>query len=318
MGKSRRHSVKKKWYQRVSLTGLSVISVVSFVAVSLWKEARERQEKKDWSVVKNLIVIEAERSQIVDGWWIKTSPLATIETQQLLEKKKNEILGILQKNRGISAQTERIASRFKEFRTAVFIDGEVRHLNEKGIEVPLKATAIEICFMPEDRARRNLEYSFEWRPHMNTVVAPAYEYPEKLLAAILYHELGHALLHNKNDSGGHLVADSEEKVLAEEVLMHQFSGDILNSLTGGAYYRKIDEILQRRPTEKRFERILTAITAEDREAFDAMFGCVGKESPSKMLASNYCMIIGFRVCERCGLGVGGKIAVYNKFTKFIK
>jgi hypothetical protein len=98
----------------------------------------------------------------------------------------------------------------------------------------------------------------------------------------------------------------------EEVEMHQLGAEVLNASCGGSYYRRIDEILRRHPKTNRLSVVLNSVTSEDVRAFDAMIGCSGTEGPSKMLASNYTLILGFRFCEARGLGMEGKIDVYRR------
>lgn len=299
----------------VATLGVTIIGILCWKG---FKILREQKEKRIRTAIAEMTVIRTEKSQVLDNWWIKTPPPPTMETKKLLDKKKDELLSTLQTHRHISAETEKIAARFNEFRLAVFIGGQARYLLENNMTPPLGTNGIDIGFFSEEDARRNLIYFVTWRPERNIITIPAISYPEKLRAALLFHELGHALRHNKNDHGNQATINTEEKVNTEEIEMHQLGADILNKLCGGAYYGLIDEILSRHPQEKKFERIAASLTTQDRDAFDAMCGCRDTEAPRKMLASNYTLLIGFRHAERNGLGEDGKVAVYQKLRNITR
>ncbi len=295
-----------------------IIVALCLIGTRYWKEAREWEERKIWNTIANLAVIDAQKSRSIDNWWIKTSNLsANIETKQLFEKKKNEVLSIIHNYRGVSAETEKISERFREFRLAVFVNGQSRYLLENGITPPLGTNGVDICFLSEEDARKLLFYSIAWRPDWNTVIIPAVSYPEKLLVSLLFHELGHAFRHNKNDAGG-IVPDIDKEALArEEVEMHELSGEILNNLSNESYFRRIDQILARLPKERRFERVIASVTTEDSVAFYEIFGCAGTETPAKMVMSNTIRMIGFRHAERHELGIEGKIKVFREIERHL-
>lgn len=283
------------------------------VATRLWKQANEREERKIWNTVADLATIDAQRSRTVDNWWMRTTnPPATMEVKQLLENKKDEVLSTIRNRRGISMETERIAARFQEFRLNIFVNDKAMHLNEDGITPSLGTNGIEISFVPEESARTILRYSLSWWPSWNMIIMPAINYPEKIRTALLFHELGHALRHNKNDHGMLAATHTKEGVLIEEIEIYQLNADILNAISQGKYYRLIDEILSRHVHERRFERIITSLTPQDKDAFDAMFDCRGTEVASKMIATQYITLIGFRHAEKNRLGMSGKVAVFKK------
>lgn len=311
--KTRGRKTKHYW-----LTILLVCIPSLIVIPYFWKENQKKQERHVWSSIGNLVVVDAQKSHAIDRWWLLTEPPATLDTYELLRRKRNEVTETLNKYRTLSPQTEKIAKRFMEFGLSVFIRNEIRFLKENGVAPILGEKAVQICFLTEETARQRLIYSVSWRPDLNTVIIPGIEYPEKLRIALLFHELGHAFRHNKYDHGNRAVVSSKKDVILEEIEMHEFSADILNALTKGSYYRLIDEILLRRPREKRFERIAASITQKDKEAFDALCDCAGTELGSKMLATNYIMLIGFHHAERNGLGINGKISVFEKLWRMLE
>lgn len=294
-----------------------IIALIFFAAfifscVALYrKDVRKKEAKVAVENIKNLIILDAQKSQSVDGWWMRTSLPATLETRALLDYKRDQVVAMLQKYRGISAETESLVARFTKFNMGAFVNGTFRLLQENGVVPFVTPDAIAIYFVPEDASRKSLMYNLMWNSDHNGVIMPAVDIPEKLQVAILLHELGHAKRHNRADGMRDSDAGSDER-FQEEVEMHQFGADILNSLSQGAYYKRIDEIIARKPREKRFEQVVASVTAEDSRAFDAMFDCTG-EAPSKILASSYACVIGFRFCETRGQGMKEKISVYRWF-----
>lgn len=294
------------------IIALLVILVFVFSCITLHrKEIRKKEAQTAVENIGNLITLDAQRSQSVDNWWMRTSLPATLETQALLNYRRDQVVTMLQKYRGISAETESLVTRFSKFNVGAFVDGTLRLLWENGVVPFVTPDAIAIYFVPEDAARKSLIYNPMWSSDHNGVIITALDIPEKLQVAILFHELGHAKRHNKTDGMKDSDVGSDER-FREEVEMHQFGADILNSLSQGAYYKRIDEIIARKPREKRFEQVIASVTVEDARAFNAMFDCTG-EAPSKILAAGYAFIIGFRFCEARDQGMKEKIGVYRWF-----
>ncbi|MDO8594384.1 MAG: hypothetical protein Q7R93_02610 [bacterium] len=279
------------------------------------KKVEAREEKKLWTSIAEFVVIDAQKSRVTDDWWIRTTPPASLETKALFEGKKSELVSLIARYREVSDKTRNIAARFTEFRLAILIRNKPEYLMENGVVPPLTTNGLNVCFLSEEDARRNVMYFTAWQSDMNIMFMLAMNFPEKIQASIFLHELAHALRHNWLDSGGKPAPSSDTEIVREEVEMHQFSGEILDYASNGLYFRRINEILLRSSKESRLPRVLALITTEDRQMFDAMFECDTTETPKKYLASNYVRMLGFRYAERRGLGLEGKIDMFKEIEK---
>ncbi|HTE48787.1 MAG TPA: hypothetical protein VK675_02690 [Candidatus Paceibacterota bacterium] len=302
---------------KVKLMTLFVTLTIALLWVAFHqKQIREQEEKKVIQVISDIIVIEAQKSQQIDHWWMRTQLPATAETMTLLENKKNEVLSKLHKYRSISAETESLVSRFNSFIPGAYVNGGFRFLNEHDSQPSYPTNSIGFFFVPEEMMRESLYYCPTWNSGINGIAMAALEMPEQLEVAILFHELGHAKRHNKIDGKPDSDAQSAERI-QEEVEMTEFSGEILNQISHGAYHKYINEIIKRELKKNRFEQVIASITSDDCAVFNAMFGCSG-EVPSKLLMVNCVYILGFRFCETRGKSMKEKIEVYNWFETNIK
>ena len=110
-----------------------------------------------------------------------------------------------------------------------------------------------------------------------------YVCPDVFLAAVLYHEMGHALFDKRGTASSSAPALSDYWV-NEEVVMHELEGQVLDAASEGKLARLYDAILARTPPPASFQDIIGAITDDDLLEFDRIFGL---EQEPERLASIY-------------------------------
>jgi hypothetical protein len=121
-------------------------------------------------------------------------------------------------------------------------------------------------------------------------------WPSGLLAAELYHELGHALADKKGFASARASQDSDEYI-AEEVAMHELEAVVLNAASKGGYFAKLDAILKREEVSSPKE-VRDSVTLEDLRALDRDLGCekVGPEAAGVLLDEHF-LVLGMRYID---------------------
>ncbi|MEN9621979.1 MAG: hypothetical protein RLZZ67_413 [Candidatus Parcubacteria bacterium] len=306
--KSIPNRTKKRGFSGWLIAALFVIACVLASGYLVHKKSVRQKKEQAVKDYQDFTVIEVRRSRAVDGWWMRSNPSASLEMHNLLQQKANYVMGLLRKHKDISPETRRIVERFSDIRAGAFVNNGYRFMNVNDVPTAPTGKAIGLCFIPEDVASKHLQYSPMWHVEANTISLPAFTVPEKLLVAVMFHELGHSIRHNNEDGR---FKDGEKEMLAEEVAMHEFAGFILNHLTEGAYYTLLQKIIDRNKTESRFDVVITSITPEEKSLLYRMFDCENTEAPRAMLANNVILTIGFKLCEMRGKGIEGKVLVYQ-------
>ena len=294
-----------------------IITLGTLAAIGHIQQMRGREEQETASKIRATIDDYLNSKKVIaDTWWTEqrfTSPTAVIDE---FMRKQVQVRDIIQSNSAICPLTERIAKRFPEIILTVFLQGKPQEIGPIGVDAKHSRQALTICFLPRDVSQESHIVMPTWNCDLNAIVIPGIEIPPALYTAVIAHECGHALLHNKLDGRKDDPQGSDANTI-EEVEMHELGGKVLNELSHGAYDKRIDEIVHRLPNETRFDHVLATMTREDFLAFDTMFGCNDTVVPSNMLITQCALKVCLHFCDVHGLGVKEKIAVYHWFDENI-
>lgn len=301
------------WFIAAALCG--------FIAISVFKSVRESaakaQAQRSWENVLAVRKVidgyhDATKAQRADSWWMETTALPTKATFDYFQRKANEMEMIVAAHARVSKEAQLVADRFKKVHPVTYVNGKVVGISFNGVDPSYSSNAIRVCFISHETALAERVDGPVWNSSRDMVILPAMEIPLEVYSAVIMHEFGHGRRHNSVD-GKPDDADGSDECRQEETEMHLLSGDVLDAESKGAYRRKLDEILDRKPQAATFDDALTAFTSSDCAAFDEMFSCQTADMPEAALQSQAQLELCYRYCDRHGLGMKGKIAVYRWF-----
>lgn len=218
---------------------------------------------------------------------------------------------LLDQHRSVSNLTGRIHQHFRDFRVSKFANG-VSHsivIPMPGVDVEAilmrEATQFEVCVItPSQRGHPSLlpnclYYRQDWR----AVMADSVVWTDAFLAALMYHELGHALRHCVDRAASATAPDKSDAWIGEEVEMHQLEHQILDVAVQGRFTLLLDGIIDRlpqgEPSPEFYQAMADEVTVEDWQAYDALFGLQGAGVRMTSIHTAQFMIsLGFRLIER--------------------
>lgn len=231
------------------------------------------------------------------GTWrlIQSPQVPTVELVKTSQEMESLIRSSVKKFARVSLATNLIAGRFSDYQVTYSTGFGSMAIQRGGAPVAPKKQRLEVCFYAEQEKGQHpglLYYRTEWQAVMVAAIA----WPEKVFAALLYHELGHALAHQQGKPSATAPSNSDSWT-EEEVTMHTIEADVLNAVSGGQYYAKITAIL-RRPGVKSPGEAFLRVTIEDLKEFDRMFESErgGPELASIMVAQHL-LTVGFRAID---------------------
>lgn len=184
---------------------------------------------------------------------------------------------LLSKYVGVSVLAREIRERFtslhiSEFRDGIAVTNFISNEEaEEHVENPGSERKLEVSIVPIIQRQKyqgtfpsNLYYRSEWGAVMVTGVV----IPDVFLAALLYHEMGHALRHRQGAPSSTAPANSDIWIW-EEIEMHELEHHVLDSAVGGQLSKLYDEILARRSSDT--DLISRHVKIDDLIRFDQMF-----------------------------------------------
>jgi hypothetical protein len=295
---------------------LGVAGVALLVGIS-WKDYEKRRAQRVVAQLKKISGLHQDAVMGPDRWWLEKAPQPpTLEIYNLLEQKKVEIQNILRQYQDVSPETKKIAVRAREIYIRVFVNGRVTDLMVNGAPLPHSPQALKVCFIPREGAMQLGIVAPMWQTGEDAMIVPAMEIPYPMYVALLFHEFGHGLRHNRHD-GGPEYPEHSDAYITEELEMHELGDTLLNRLSNGAYGARLDAIATRVRTGRRFDEALLAVTVEDLNALNAMCGCRGREVPGRMLQTQINLGVMFRWCDAHGVKKDQQIKIFRWFEEKI-
>ncbi|HEY0908100.1 MAG TPA: hypothetical protein VGE35_01995 [Candidatus Paceibacterota bacterium] len=302
--------------------GIAVLLVLAIVSCFRIIDRKKREKEEVLASFRSFIVTNIVTSRHTDVWWLRKDPDTAIEWYYLLESKKNKIQALVNSARHFSPDTERIAARFHSLRVGYvtpkgFGQAPITFLgrpDQTDLKPPM-GEELGFCFVSEENCFKDNDwYTPKWNTGANTIAVPAVEIPDKIMTGVIYHELGHAFIWNKETGkrrGQEIDRSSDDRVL-EELEMHSMAGAIMDRLVDGKYSAFIEKIARRNVREKSMRKVVASITFEEREGLAAMFDAQKTEAGRKLLNTQCALLVGFRICDLNGQGDKEKMAVYRQ------
>lgn len=265
-------------------TQRKVPSTASIAPIRSWADVQ--------TVVDNYVQSHKKyRTQILLKESMLDSKFKTMPTLESFERVTNLLK---QKYADTNEHTKRINQQFKELRVGIYSKEYASFPRSDNSGNHIQRIALVIW---EERNHPKYgKVNFLYENQVDVVFISALRYPEPLLAARLYHELGHA--HKDR-----FAFETKNSVAAEEVEMHTIEGEVLNRATNSQFSALVNRVIDRIPMPPSFEqwrdKVITHITREDLEQLDKITGTdhlsyrVAKSSIAAFLIH-----LGFQMIER--------------------
>jgi hypothetical protein len=234
-------------------------------------------------------------------WWLQTYKMANFEDQfSKMESEKNKVSGLLQKYRDTNELTQKIYKRFDKLELSIFQNGISQILKRGKVGEDLNL-GLEVCFIPKDQIHYNHPNSLYFKQQWNALMIYAFKFPDLFYAAVLYHELGHALYFDEGKPSATAPMFSR-LYLDEEVDMTELESEILNVGSGGEYYSTIDALLEEYVSVDDFRELFSKVTVEDLIRIDRSLGLkrTSKEVRSNLGCQHF-LALGFRYIDSLNL-----------------
>ena len=286
----------------------------------MYQKILQNKEKVIARAIRDFASIDATKSKNIDTWWLRTVPPRTDKTYLILEYKRQKLAQLIKDHRHLSADTEALVARFADvLKVGFFFPGGFTYTSTTKERAESQGLEIGLGFIPEETARKSLSYMASWNGGENILRLLAVDIPDKIMVGILFHELGHAMRHNKNTEKIGINDDPEgsKKYMLEEVEMHKFGDFILNTLTEGRYNKLVDKIATRGSKEKDLSHIIASITSNEQDELNLMFDCQNTEVGKKMLGMQVIFSVAFRLCELRHEGIEEQIAAYRHGSEIV-
>lgn len=302
--------------------GIYIFGLIAFLGlavpfcVHLYNQAGERREIAERVAFKSAFDgLDALKRTTVDVWWLAENPQATAETFRVFEEKMHEVSVILEAYKDASPEVLKLSERFREFKPGFVLNGTSVYINRPDGSPPYPPEILTVSFLTKDQAKARGAFTPMYDGQYDMLSIPAVRIPPRVYAAVLIHELGHALRHNRHDHGAPKPHKTDsDPYIREEVEMHELGGLILDKSSDGWYYKHLDSVLSRAAKARGFRSALAKITTQDLVDLDKMFECTNADIPSRLISTQFALDVGFRFCDQQGLGMPGKIEVYRWFT----
>ncbi len=186
-----------------------------------------------------------------DHWWFTAFPpppeqpeqyAATVERVAAIEAKAHSLL---QRYAGTTDLSQAIADAFPRLHVMVYTQGMSVRLTqaltpEEALPPP---NSLELCIIPQHEigAHPNLLY---YKPEWKALMVAAVDWPDAVFAALLFHELGHALRHRQGAPSATAPPNSDAYV-DEEVEMHELEAAVLIAASQGQFASSIKAVIAR-------------------------------------------------------------------------
>lgn len=297
-------TTKRQWY--FSKIGLAVIGLAIFTvgAVAFLTQGNKSAQPAMQGLIDCQIAYEKQHIKKIESWWLENpqsagdSEITDVARKTDMETKKIE--NLLRSYRNASPLAEEMMSAILDngFKPAVSIF-QGGHSLTLSTNNPGKATtkSIEFCFIPQGDDKTvagNLYYWADW----SSLMIKALNWPEKIYAALLYHELGHYYRHKITVSSSATAEYLSTDWTREEVEMHELEAAVMNEASGGKFLRYIDSLTAKGKGATGLDKCLNNLKGKDFLALDKIMGC--ENCGLKIigtLSAQYMFTVGFRYIE---------------------
>lgn len=236
-----------------------------------------------------------------DSWWLVNEPIPPVkfETIDLLEKHMKVYSDILKKYRSTTPLSEKICDAFSSRLMATVYSSNGSLLPGRGeIDPKYFEGKQEVCSIPKNLMHRHpssLYYDSDWQ----ALMIAALEYPEVILAGVLFHEMGHAYYHQILKAPSALAPADSDLHIGEEVIMHELETKIFDVASGGKFLKAVDSVLKRHNTYKTYQKIIQALDEDDFRSLDQSLGVekAGIQVGGTLVA-HYIISTGFRFIDQ--------------------
>ncbi|MBU0743582.1 hypothetical protein KJ554_14715 [bacterium] len=303
------------------ILALMVLAALVYVGIGYKKRVDEQRYKASISKIINDMYEYIFKRNNKDVWWFESAYTRDFSTRaQKLEESKKSIINVLEKYKDTNDLMKRIAKNFKTFYTSVYLNGVSQKIYLEGDSIlSSESYDIEICFISKDQRKghpSSMYYNSGWK----ALLISGVRHPDILFAAILCHELGHALFHIVDKAPSAVAEPGSDLFIHEEVVMHELEADIIDKGTNGKYYQYVDNLIASLKGKKNFVDILEKIGVQDLRELDKITGAEQYgPAVARNASSEYFITIGFRFIDQWGGGrLKRKIEFYRWFTATFK
>jgi hypothetical protein len=288
---------KKAWLKPLlAITTLSII--ITIVWTSIYQKPSEQEQLQELKATLQ----ENLRGRLLDKWWLKNDAEPPLNQDMMgsIFTHKNDALQIISKYHNTSELSNSIARSFIDLSPTVWTPqgSMMTYKDEHPSMITSHENTLELCYIPYVHIQSHpatLYYSHEWR----ALILAGLEYPEPVLAGLLYHELGHAYIHQILKASSANTPEGSDAYNQEEVEMHDFESQIYDRASEGKFFKCIDTILARYPKAVSYKEVVSHLTPFDIQQLDLALGCekCGSTLANTMLAQ-YCFAIGSRWIDK--------------------
>ena len=255
------------------------IAIVILLLISFFLPSDEQRSEKMKAVQIAYINLHNHDE---DSWWIRSLPGEHFYTQvaDVAWKRGEEIRTLLAESATACPETQGLWNTFNGFATSFQINAGLELMTVSNPTDKDKVGLMkghEVSFLPKSLASvyassGGTGHLLGWRSDMGISIA-AIEWPKKILSAIMFHELYHGSIHPVDVENRHLtqISAGSSWYTAEEIDAERIESKVLNYVSQGAYFKKIDEIIKRRYPWSNAKDIAASITIDDLQEFDRMF-----------------------------------------------
>lgn len=211
-----------------------------------------------------------------DTWWFTTWPPQPEEfpaTIARCDEIQQRITALVTTYRDVTPLTREIASAFPRFRVSVYYQG----ISHQLLLVPNPEAALpppdsfEVCLIPLSEMTNDLRSTLLYRREWRAIMAAGFDWPDTAFAALLYHELGHALRHRQ--SAPSAFAELHEDLYAdEENEMYWLEAEVINAATYGAFFSTLDDVIKRQPPGAGYQAVILGLRLDDFRRIDELLG----------------------------------------------
>lgn len=294
MGKARRNKGKRKValenksgfgrglkiFSAALLLAMSVAVLGTFCFIVYRADSQAAQQQTD-SAASTLIGSYVSKHEAFPRKHWLTAALSPEETLSRIEEHKKKISSLLQQYQDVSPLAGKIYKEFANFRISTFYQGGSQTVVGAADKLP-DPRSLEICFVPENQGSHpGLQSTFAWYHwEWRAVIERDDICPDAFMAAILYHELSHALADKRKAALQPASDPWSDPWIEEEVKAHELEWQILDRASQGRLTRLYDSILARAPKVASLETVIKLVSAGDLEEFDKLFGL--EQEPEQM------------------------------------
>jgi hypothetical protein len=223
-------------------------------------------------------------SRTEQSWWMSKLRHAPLKTDTQIEeaisqrKRGDQLVArCLARYRNVSTLSKRIADKFLRHESVIYAAGGYYYSyydQDEGELLPEDDSGlIKIMYVPEEGFSRNFPAMLFYDQNNQMLVMAAIEWPtEDVFAAMLYHELGHALRHRVDKAPSATAPPNSVEYRLEEIEMHWLEAQILDKASGGDYFAYLDSIVFGHPEAKSASELIQTMRLKDYRKLDEIVG----------------------------------------------